>query len=336
MNTVKYGKWEIAVDIDKTREYYKSYVLNESQANRNFAEYCKVMSVEERAFFDSLGITPECCEIEHVCVNKKNEFPCGGYYLICGRYLSYPKEELLTVDDLIEIDFEDDREDPRVDIGLFQFDFQCEDYEFKEIPEDMPEGFICVRFWCENMRWHLDEKPEPDMIMYEPARFWQFWRIIKQGIADKKQRRAYSDGRRSEFISIFERLGIEYTELGAKQIRKFKRDWINALSPDGANRREIEKLCLSNRKYTTFLWHIFSYEFVSSKTNPKEHYNGANKVRCIIISNVDPIGFAVTNAEKLTADVLDDFIDVTVSAHDFSWTYCKTHECVCGPYYYEK
>ena len=151
MNTVKYGKWEIAVDIDKTREYYKSYVLNESQANRSFAEYCKVMSVEERAFFDSREITPECCEIEHVGVNKKNEFPCGGYYLICGRYMSYPKEELLTVDDLIEKDFEDDREDPRVDIGLFQFDFQCEDYEFKEIPEDMPDGFICVRFWCENM-----------------------------------------------------------------------------------------------------------------------------------------------------------------------------------------
>ena len=336
MNIVKYGKWEIAVDIDKTREYYKSYVLNESQANRSFAEYCKVMSVEERAFFDSLGITPEYCEIEHVGVNKKNEVPCGGYYLICGRYLSYPKEELLTVDDLIEKDFEDDREDPRVDIGLFQFDFQCEDYEFKEIPEDMPEGFICVRFWCENMRWHLDEKPEPDMIMYEPARFWQFWRIIKQGIADKKQRRAYSEERRSEFISIFERLGIAYTELGVKQIRKFKRDWINALSPDGANRREIEKFCLSNRKYTTFLWHIFSFEFLNSETNPKECYNDISKSECVVISNVDPIGFSLTNAEKLTADILDEFIDVTVSAHDFSWTYCKTHECVCGPYYYEK
>ena len=199
----------------------------------------------------------------------------------------------------------------------------------------MPEGFICVKFWCENMRWHLDEKPEPDMIMYEPARFWEFWRIIKQMIADKKQCRAYSEERRSEFISTFERLGIEYTELGAKEIGKFKRDWLNAFSPDGADRSEIDKLCLSNRKYTTFLWHIFSYEFVSSEANPKEHYNRANKVRCIIISNVDPIGFSVTNAEKLTAEKLDEFIDVTVSAPDFSWTYCKTHECVCGPYYYE-
>ena len=336
MNIVKYGNWEIAVDVEKTKEYYKNYVLNEGQANRNFVEYCKAMPPEERAFFDSFGITPECCEIEHIGVNKKKEFPCGGYYLICGRYLSYPEEELLSVDELIEKDFEDDREDPRVDIGLFQFDFQCEDYEFKEIPEDMPEGFICVRFWCENMRWHLDEKPESDMIMYEPPRFWEFWKIIKQMIADKKQRRAYSEERRSEFISTFERLGIEYTELGAKEIGKFKRDWLNAFSPDGADRSEIEKLCLSNRKYTTFLWHIFSYEFVSSEANPKEHYNRANKVRCIIISNVDPIGFSVTNAEKLTADILDEFIDVTVSAPDFSWTYCKTHECACGPYYYEK
>lgn len=42
------------------------------------------------------------------------------------------------------------------------------------------------------------------------------------------------------------------------------------------------------------------------------------------------------DAEKLTAEMLNGFIDVTVSDKAFSWTYCKTHESMCGPYYYKK
>ena len=55
MNTVQYGDWKIAVDIDRTKEYYNTYEKNDNQANRNFAEYCKDLTVEEKAFFDALG-----------------------------------------------------------------------------------------------------------------------------------------------------------------------------------------------------------------------------------------------------------------------------------------
>ena len=84
------------------------------------------------------------------------------------------------------------------------------------------------------------------------------------------------------------------------------------------------------------MWHLFSFEFLSSEENPKEAYNNTNKAECVIISNVDEIGFTVTNADGLVADLLDEFIDMTVSSTDFSWTYCKTHECMCGPYYFKK
>ena len=134
---------------------------------------------------------PECCEIEHIGVNKKKEFPCGGYYLICGRYLKYPEEELISVEELAENDFKDDREDPRISIGRFEFDFQCEDYIIKNIPEDIPEGFICVRFWCENMRWLLDEKTNADMIMYEPPRFWEIGKMLKEKSKAKQQKTLY-------------------------------------------------------------------------------------------------------------------------------------------------
>ena len=335
MKTLKYGEWEISVDIEKTREYYIGYIPNVNQANRNFAEYCKMMPTEERNFFELFGITPECCEIEHIGVNRKKEFPCGGYYLICGRYLKYPAEELITVEELAENDFKDDREDPRINVGIFEFDFQCEDYIIKNIPEDIPEGFICVRFWCENMRWLLDEKPNDDMIMYEPPRFWELRKILKEKREAKKQQTLDLEERKQGFRTVFKELGIKYSELNEKEIENYKRNWVTSFSPKDVDKKEIEKLCLSKKKFTTFLWHIFSFEFLSSEVNPKESYNNTNKSDCVIISNVDKIGVSITNAERLTADILDEFIDITVSATDFSWTYCKTHESMCGPYYYE-
>ena len=336
MNVVKYGKWEISVDLEKTKEYYQNYVINKNQANRNFAKCCELLTEEEKVFFESFAIVPQCCEIEHIGVSKKKEFPCGGYYLICGRYLKYPKEELISVEELAENDFEDDREDPRINVGRFEFDFQCEEYVIKNIPENMPKDFICVRFWCENMRWLLDEKPNADMIMYEPPRFWEIGKILKEKRKAKQQQVLYLEEQKQEFTNIFEKLGIEYSKLSANEIDAYKRKWVDAFSPNDADKKEIKKLCLSKKKYTPFLWHIFSFEILDSEENAEEFYNNTNKTNCVLISNVDEFGFVLSNADKLTADLLNDFIDVTISDKALSWTYCKTHESMCGPYFYKK
>ena len=336
MKIIQDGEWEIAVDVEKTKEYYKNYISKKNQANRNFAEYCKVMPADEKAFFESLGIVPECCEIEHIGVNKKKEFPCGGYYFICGEYLKCPKEELISVDELAENDFEDDRDDPRINIGLFEFDFQCEEHIIKNIPEDMPEGYICIRFWCEDMRWLLDEKPGADMIMYEPPKFWELGKVIVEKREAKKQQALGLEESKQKFKTTFERLGVNYSELNKKEIENYKQNWVETFSPCGANKKKIKKLCLSKRKYTPFLWHIFSFDFLTSEEDPSVCYNNADKTKCVLISNVDEIGFVLCDAEKLTAEILNDFIDVTISDKAFSWTYCKTHESMCGPYYYKK
>ena len=208
MKFLQYGEWKIAVDVEKTKEYYKNYISNDNQANRNFAEYCKTMPKEEKMFFESFGITPECCEIEHIGVNKKKEFPCGGYYFICGEYLKYQKEEIISIEELAENDFEDNRDDPRINIGLFEFDFQCAEHLLCTIPEDMPKGVICVRFWCENMRWVLDEKPSRDIIMYEPPKFWEVCKVIAEKRDAKKQQTLELEERKQEFRTIFEKLDV--------------------------------------------------------------------------------------------------------------------------------
>ena len=333
MNIVRYGKWEISADTEKTKEYYRNYAVNSNQANRNFAKFCEQLTDEEKSFFEAFGIDPLCCEIEHIGVNRRKEFPCGGYYLIYGRYLKWPEEETMTVEELAEKGFVDDREDPRINIGRFEFEFQCEYRGFCEIPGNMPDGFICVTFWCEDMRWLLDEKPDDDMIMYEAPRFWEIGKILKEKREARKQRAAYREEQKQEFKNTFEKLNIEYSELSAAEINAYKRKWLDAFSPADADKKEIKRLCLSDKRFSVFLWHLFSYKISASEENAEEAYNNTKKTECIIISNLDEIGFSLINAERLTADTLNDFVDVTVSDKALSWTYCKTHESMCGPYF---
>lgn len=336
MNTVQYGDWKIAVDKEKTRLYYSNYRRTNSQANRNFEEYCKSLSKEEREFFDSFGISPECCEIEHMGVGRKGNFPCGGYYYVCGEYSAYPKEELMSIDELAENDFADDRDDPRINIGIFQFDFQCEHYEFNDIPEDIPEGFICIRFWCEEMKWLLSEKPEE--FMYEPPRFWEIHKIIKEKIENKKQSALDLKEKEAEFLRTFNDLGINAVPLSKRKIKEYKEEWVKAYLPLDADSKEIKMLCLNSRKYTPFLWHIFSYEFLDCEKEEAaiRLFEQEAKEACVIVSNVDDIAYRLDSGEKLTAEALDGFIDITVTAENFGWTYTKTHEEMYGPYFYTK
>lgn len=336
MRILQYGEWKIAVDIEKTKQYYENYKKNDTQANRNFTKYCEKLSNEEQEFFNSLAITPECCEIEHIGVSKKGDFPCGGYYLVCGKYLEYPPENLMTVEELAENDFIDERPDQRIQIGLFQFDFQVDSYQFNEIPENIPDGFICIRFWCEEMKWLLNENPEE--IMYEPPHFWELHKIIKEKIEEKKQCSLDLEKSKREFTEIFEKLDIRFALLSKKEIKKYQKQWITVFSPADKSLKEIKKLCLNSHRCTPILWHIFSYDFLdsASQKDAEALFNKENKSTCVIISNCENIAYTLENAQNLTAEILEQFVDVTVTAKDFSWTYSKTHESTCGPYFYKK
>lgn len=138
----------------------------------------------------------------------------------------------------------------------------------------------------------------------------------------------------TEYISDFEKLGIDYTVLTETEIKIYKQKWIDTFSPEDADKRKIESLCLSNDKYVPFLWHIFSFGFLKSEADCDERYNAKDKNECVILDNIDEIGFILKNAQSLTADVIKEFLDVTIFPTDFSWTYCKTHEEELGPYFY--
>lgn len=328
--TVQYGDYIISVDIEKTKEYYSTYPVNNSQANRNFAKYCENLSAEEKDFFNSFSINPLCCEIEHIGVSKKGEFPCGGYYLICGKYLKFPQENLIPVEELETADFTDSR----INTGIFQFDFQCPEYELSDIPGDIPEGFICLRFWCEDMKWLLDEEPEERM--YEPPHFWELGKILKEKKHQKEWLAADTEEANRECSSLFTGLGITFRQLDRRELYKFNKAWVRFYAPPEKSFRKVKKLCLSSGKFSTYLWHIFSFKLVPCKegADAENAYSLTQKGVCILEDNINNLAYRLENGNAITIEVLKSFEDVTVTACDFSWTYSKTHEETCGPYFY--
>ena len=141
------------------------------------------------------------------------------------------------------------------------------------------------------MKWLLPEKPEE--MMYEPPRFWEIHRVIKEKIDNKKQRALDLEETKLEFLHFFENLNIKAQSLDKKEIKEYKKEWVNNLAPADTNIKEIKKLCLDSRKYTPFLWYIFSFEFLNCETeeDAKTMFNQVNKGTCVIVSNVDDIAW---------------------------------------------
>lgn len=333
MQEIKYGSYVISADIEKTKEYYAHYIRKETQANRNFEEYCRNLSEEEKYFFDSFGINPVCCDIEHIGVSRKGDFPCGGYYLIYGSYLEHPQINPIPLEEFVEQGFEANYPDPRVNVGIFEFDFLLGDDPWDdEIPE-MPEGFICVRFWCEDMKWLLEESCEEKM--YEPPRFWEIHKIILEKVNHLKQMKASNEEFKEEFTRIFDKLGIKSSLLPKKQASSYRKEWLSHFTPEEADWKKVKKICLKGCG-CVYLWHLFSYEIVKGEEGQaaKELFEAELKEGCILFSNIGDFAFHLENAQKLSAEALEQFVDVTVTALDFSWTYSKTHEEELGPYFY--
>lgn len=115
--------------------------------------------------------------------------------------------------------------------------------------------------------------------------------------------------------------------------KEYMNKWLDAFTKD-VDPKKIKKYVTAKYNY---LWHIFSYELVeclegdeARKAFDKMEYDRAIRFYdgySASISDVAPVG-------KLTARDLDEDTrsDVYVAAEDFSWTYVRTHEVLCGPY----
>ncbi len=115
---------------------------------------------------------------------------------------------------------------------------------------------------------------------------------------------------------------------------EFYSEWLNHFAKD-ISRKDIEKYVVATGNY---LWHVFSWELLDEKAfltgdSARKAYDKIDKHDALYIAwfEDDETNSVTTNLN--TADTLDKMTEVYVVPSDFSWTYMKTHESMCGPYF---
>lgn len=338
MALVEYGNCIIDVDLAKTKDYYSKYLsLEKNQVYMNYKKYCELaMTKEEKAFFDSFGIDPLCCQLETIGMTKEKSIPISTYFYVAGKYIKCNEDEVISIEELAENNFLDKREDSSIFIGLFQFDFQNPDAIFKIIPQDMPEGFICIQVWIECLPWLLNEKCE--ITMYYPPKWWQVFKRMKETKKSNLSKIEYINEIKSDLEADFLNNKINYHQLNQKEAGQLFRKWIKSFAPYIDKKKIKEYYIHGNKKYSHYLWHAFSYDVIPTELvlDAPLCYSNIKKKKCFILLNNERIAYFIENTENLDVSILNKYNDILIFDCDFTWTYCHTHEECCGPYFFDK
>ncbi|MBQ9806010.1 MAG: DUF4275 family protein [Clostridia bacterium] len=115
---------------------------------------------------------------------------------------------------------------------------------------------------------------------------------------------------------------------------EFYEKWLEHFSI-GISKQDLKKYVVSTGNY---LWHVFSWELLEEKKflvgdQAGAAYDKADKRGAIYIEWFQDEKTHDITWDLNTADALDNMVEVYVVARDFSWTYIKTHEGMCGPYF---
>ena len=115
---------------------------------------------------------------------------------------------------------------------------------------------------------------------------------------------------------------------------EFYEKWLETFALN-IHQNEIKKYVKSTGNY---IWHIFSWELLNENryltgNEAKEAYDKIDKKGAIYIEWFEDKHTKDITWNLNTANDLDDFVEVYVVGKDFKWTYIKTHEGMCGPYF---
>ncbi len=295
--------WKILVDVEKTRDFYNNLSRAETQFSRNFKLYIGSLTSEEKSFFDSMGVDIFSCYVTTKCVKlKKGEvYVCEGEIVVCVADNSCSNDSSVALTDLLKNYKPSEFNDSAFKIGRFRIDF----WKNWCSSSFVPEGFVSYDFYCDDIQWVLDE-PICDI--------------------DYKAREL------QHYSEAFSTLGIKATAIDPDSIEEYKKEWVDAFARPSRHITKIRNVC------SMYIWHLFSFGFRDcyEEDEADKQYDMQEKGECVFLSNISDIAFIIEGADLLSAEILSQFIDVTITDKDFSWTYCKTHEGDFGPYFYKK
>ena len=116
--------------------------------------------------------------------------------------------------------------------------------------------------------------------------------------------------------------------------QKFINQWLRHFAGD------VNKDKLKQYVADQYIWHVFSFELLDKGSfligdSARQAYDNADKNDCIFCDMFGRKGVTdKLQEEYCSAAQIDTQIDeLYVVAKDNSWTYIKTHESRCGPYF---
>ena len=115
---------------------------------------------------------------------------------------------------------------------------------------------------------------------------------------------------------------------------EFYRRWLKHFAAN-ISQENIDQYVISTGNY---LWHIFSWELLQETSyfkgeEAKTAYEMVDKQGALYIEWFKDETVKCVTRELHDVSVLNTMDEVYVVASDFSWTYIKTHEIMCGPYF---
>lgn len=303
----------------------------DSQSNRNFRKNIEILTEEEREFFEAFCIDLNKinidCGILYVSpfLREKKYWECDADLFFYGNIISAPEKS-------------------EIKIGRFVFDIIDPD---DMILEDSPEGSLNIAMTETKLEWLLDEKCEDiesdeSIISRTGERIENCYYKFRNWIYNKMYRKKIV----KSLYKCLKELGIDIKRQCSKnEIEDYKKNWVNQYTSNP----DIAQYALPSPNWHNYLWHVFSYEKDKAIEGDKAKvcYDNTEKTKVVIyIDDAEMLLFA-DNIQGLTAQEIERMcddeeldlgnLDIVVTAEDFSWTYCRTHETGwIGPYFFNK
>ena len=192
--------------------------------------------------------------------------------------------------------------------------------------------------------WLLDEKCEDVYKEDIPVLFEIKWGLHRLFIGKREEKKEIKRDTQT-IVNYFNELGIHLTPMPHKQMLDYKKEWVSNYTDNP----EIAQMALPSKRMHNLLWHVFSFEegkAIEGDDAQTAFDNTDKKSAVIYIDDIDT-AFSADNISDLSSAKIEqmcanegvdmEFIDMVITADDFSWTYCRTHEVGwLGPYFYKK
>jgi|GEM_PF-3545046 len=339
MQRLKFGEWEIEVDVEATQAYYGAFTVTDSafQGYRNYVEFCKNLTDAENAFFESLGISSSCSEVRAIGKTKSRRITTAGIYCFIGRFINKPEVRLMKFDDLKEKRIADNVPDTTVYVDRYAFTFMDPNpFNTEDTSMDAPAEVVHFLFSVENTPWLLKEKPEK--ALWFPPKPWWIIHKAKNKQRWKERRKKRNLELKTDVMQMLDMHNINYTAMSEFDIARYKRRWFKAIVSK-EHQKEARLQCFTDRNFGNgYLWHAFSYEYVPCihEDSARVQFNHSGHGEAVLVIENSEIGFLLDRADGITADDLEEFYDIVLTGKAFDWVYVHTHEADCGPYYYQQ